>query len=120
MKNRLQRELSRLASVEYQRRYVVRGMKDEYALPEELVGNAESVARLALERIALSERERKALESFLRTVKSKSEAVESALTCRTTTNLELIENSPDWRTLRAAAIRCLAELGMPVQKVEGL
>ena len=120
MKNRLQRALSRLASVEYQRRYVVQGTKDEYVLPGDLVGDAESVASLALERTALSEREREALELFLRVVKSKSEGVESALTDRTTTNMELIEDNSDWRTVRAAAMNCLAELGMRIQEVKSI
>jgi hypothetical protein len=120
MKHRLQDALSRLALVEYQRRYIAQGTRDEYVLPEELLEDAESVARLALMRSSLPEAERQAVERFLEAASLTGSGVDSALKNQNTSSDDLIENNPAWINIREAARACLGALEMPVQDIERL
>lgn len=120
MKYRLQTALSRLASVEYQRRYIKQGTREEYVLPEELLEDAESLARLVLGRTALSELERRAVEKFLETASLNGTGLDSALRNPDISNGDLIENDSIWISIREAARTCLGALNMPVQDIERL
>jgi hypothetical protein len=120
MRNRLSKALSRLASTDYQRRYVLEATKDEYVLPEELVEDAESASQLALERSDLSDRERQALKLFLEAARSESAILFSAPTSPTASKRGLIEASPSWQVVRKAAEECLERLELSIMATEDL
>jgi hypothetical protein len=103
-----------LASIEYQRRYVVNGTREEHRLPDEIYFDAVEGAEHETEGVqgkspeSLTERD--PLREFLTTVSP----LPNDFIARAATWEDLIERDPRWAIARNAAITCLTKLGLPM------
>jgi hypothetical protein len=113
MRARTIRTLSRLASEPYAERYVLHGTADEYALPEEMVDEACSIAEAAratsIGNSVFTGSELEALARFA-TLGRKLEAA-LPLDDASISNEQLLR-SREWIDLRTAAQECLRALGV--------
>jgi hypothetical protein len=114
MKNQLRLQLGRLASIEFQRRLCVGGTKDEYILPSEILESTANTVQTTLTSPVLSKQfnapQLAALREFLEVANAVAQAV--AFDSESHSVEELVENNPDWRTLRTTAQKCLDVLGL--------
>lgn len=112
MRSRLLEEISTLASMRFQERYVVNGTKLEYALPDEILESALSTARNAAQKSAtapLSPTEANAVKEFI--AHASDAALNIDFHSGAITNKQLIEQDQHWAAARAAANRLLSALG---------
>ena len=108
--------LAQLASVAAQDRYIVRGTKDKYLLPEDLLENALDFERLVrLFGSELSPLEREEIERFAQVVNTRASAVhlDNAID-----NAALVYADPAWVEIRSAAATCLSAVGFDLQEWE--
>jgi hypothetical protein len=107
MRNKLVRDLARVASKDYQLEHIVNATGDSYVLPEEVLNNLAQTLRTLLAhpelRRALSSRERDAAQRCLEEIESASIPFDD----RSVSNEELIMRDEAWSAVRAAATRFL-------------
>jgi hypothetical protein len=112
MKERLIQSLRDVASIEFQRKYIVNGTKDEYILPQDLLSSLENRIADHLDRDSyrrdLSDLECKLLQA-LRTELQNPELYE-AINSRDMTNFKLVEENPEWARIREAAKEILFQV----------
>jgi hypothetical protein len=114
MRDYVRLNLMMLASIEYQRRYVVNGTRDAYRLPEEIYFDAVEGAEHEVEgdpgKPPTNLDERDTLQEFLRTV----DPIPNDYFMKVGSAEELIERDPLWARARNAAIACLSKLGLSI------
>ncbi len=118
MRDRLRYNLGRLASREYQRRWIVDADASEYDLPEEILNDIITTIEIMLDPSqsisTLNEQEIRAIKECLQVLNSTDLPVENS----TITAEDLIENNPDWNTARESAQKCLQELNLHIDLQE--
>lgn len=123
MKNRIRRSLAPLASLWYQRRFILGGTREEYVLPQEVVESARSIAETISQLhsaglpCGLSEHEIEALDSFRKRVLELEANI--PFEDDTVSLTELIEANEAWDAVRAESRRCLEQLGISLLDWEG-
>jgi hypothetical protein len=117
MRNRLRFALGSLASIDYQRRFIVRATKDGFILPDELLDSATNAAEVTLAQPILSQAydstELAAIRYFLQVAREAARTIPYDLPSE-----DLIENNSGWNTIRTAAQTCLDALGLKVSLKE--
>ena len=112
MKQRLIRELVRLASMDYQEKNVIAGSSSSYALPEELLENAEGTLKTILANRTLSqcfsEFELESARAFLEDLSSAGIPFGDD----SIPNETLILDNESWASARQAAQTFLTRLGI--------
>lgn len=112
MKNQLGLSLGRLASVEYQKRFCIGAVKEEYVLLDELLESAANTAQVVLGSVILSKqfttKELESIQGFLdvantlaRTIPFDAQPI-----------AQLIESNDNWRSVCDAARSCLDDLAL--------
>ena len=113
MKEKICKVLSPLASVVYQRRYIIGSTKDNYIIPSEVLESIYSVLNKFENRpeftTDMSEAEKRSVNEFRRFFKNMAPRAPSDDVA--VTNEELVEHNPTWVGLRDAAKKCLDEMG---------
>lgn len=114
MKNRIARSLAPLASLPYQRRFIVDATHGEYVLPEELVDSAisivDTVAGSSTLRRGLTQDEVAALELFRKRIEDIQQRFSSINWAVNWS--DVIERDEAWSAMRCEAARCLEQLGV--------
>jgi|GEM_PF-3731269 len=114
MKKQLRLELSRLASIEFQRHLCVGGTKDEYILPSEILDSAANTVQTTIASPVLSKQfdatQLKSLREFLEAIKAIAPDV--PFDRESVSVEELVETNPAWNKLRVSAQHCLDALGL--------
>jgi hypothetical protein len=125
MRVTLQRALAPLASVEFQRKYIVGATKDEYVLPEDILETIASCLHRLLElnygQNEFSAQEIGLIGEFRAMLNSLD--IGSALKDASISNRELVEHNRAWIALREKAGSCLAAMGFGIsewERAEGL
>ena len=105
MKHRWLAVLDRLASLDFQRRFIIKGTPDEFAVPEEVVDDAISVAESTLANMRVSESLDFGLADLMRDfiANAKPHAAAIDFSDLSVTNSELIEFNANWAALRQLA-----------------
>lgn len=113
MKTQLIRRLRRLASITYQRKYIIGGTKDEYVLPDELLETTEDLVKLILSKPTsseyFSERELSCLVAMQAILKHEGDKLPFD---GSVSNEDLIENDTAWAAIRSTAQQCLRLFGL--------
>jgi hypothetical protein len=108
-----------LASIAYQRRYIVGGTKDEYVLPDELLESAYSSIQPILTRpevsSTFSEAELSCILKMLRCLDREGDKLPSD---GSISNEDLVENNAAWAAIRSTAQQCLNVLGVNLSEWE--
>lgn len=105
--------LGPLASRSVQRRYVVRGTRDNYILPTELINDAHYFLRHPLLGTSMSLR---SVQDFARVLEEC--APKLALGDAPVTNEALVEENRYWARIRSAAKAVLKEIGADLEEWE--
>lgn len=111
MKTRLIELLQDLASIDFQRKYIVNGTKDEYLLPQDLLSDIENATGDHLQREPYRKNLSKAECELLEKLYSELQKPElhKAIHSDHVTNAELIEENPYWARIRDVAKEILLQ-----------
>ena len=122
MHTTISKRLAPLASLAAQRRYIVRGARDEYLVPSELLNDADDVVRqvrtMPAARDGLSAEAVQAILALDSLLDAADRSVESAASGE-----ELVERNPAWQAVREHVARCLDIMGFDLrdwERTEGL
>lgn len=120
MRQRVEQIICRLASISYQRKYIVAGTKAEYVLPEELVEEATSLLKIVISNPAFSAsfsiRELQCFTDMVKCFDEESSNLFSEI--GRSLNKDLIENNESWSNIRETAKRCLEVLNADLNHCE--
>jgi hypothetical protein len=118
MKNELITALARLASLPFQRRYIIGGTVDTYFLPEELLEDVDGLVRRAKRAensTQFSDVQMCALEALFRFIHEHSG---EALECSSREDFfDKLLNGTRWSELRSKASAALAEFGLHIDTI---
>jgi hypothetical protein len=114
MRKRLIKELAKLASSNYQNRFITQATSEEYVLPDELLESAVSLLSTALQSPtlsrSLSETERRCLSAALTDIRQKDIPFDAPGFS--------IKDDANWVAVQKIADRCLAVLGIDLRQWE--